>query len=206
MESLSRGSSGLLVSVWMVLAGSPCEPPLSLFWEDSKCTRKAAPHPWGARLWGSLPWRLLWAPALSALLENGTEFTQQSFPFSLPLWDLILVVAVLVQGATGAEQDNSLPKTGGINEPFLRVRFSAQEPAEQTYHPRLVTERWHWVLRATALAQPLIHPGPAGALREHCTAQQPTSYLDFCHRCVGSENLGEKTATWEIFLRIIKFY
>lgn len=49
------------------------------------------------------------------------------------LWDLTLMVAVLVWGATGAEQGISLPKAWGTAELILRVRFSAQEPVEQTY-------------------------------------------------------------------------
>lgn len=51
-------------------------------------------------------------PALNALLGNGAEFTEHFPPFSHEsLWDLILVVAVLAQAATGAEQGISLPKT-----------------------------------------------------------------------------------------------
>lgn len=55
---------------------SPWEPPPSLFWEGSKCTERQ-------------PWRLLWAPALNALLESGAEFTQQSNPCPHESWRIL---------------------------------------------------------------------------------------------------------------------
>lgn len=74
--------------------------------------------------YGPQPWKPSWR------MEQNSPSRVSPCPHE-SLWDP--VVAVLVQGATAAEQGISLPKTWGIAELFLRVRFSAQEPEEQTY-------------------------------------------------------------------------
>lgn len=153
----------------------------SLFCKGSKCTRNTAPHTWCQAL-GSI--------VMEGRHCNSSDFygpqsqlspwrTEQSSPKRVsPVpgkaqCELILVVAVSAQTASAAEWGISLPKTWGFPEPFLRVRFWAQllplrnQQSVSTSSwagDRKVTWSAESQLKGSALAQPLIYPGPAEAL------------------------------------------
>lgn len=190
------GTWHAVIRAGSVLSILPALQPLGatslLFWEGSKCTRKQHSIP-GVPGFGSTAMETFRGPLgeWSRIHPSVSPCPHES------LWDLILVVAVLVQGATGAEQDISLPKIWGTVELFLRVRYSGQRPGEQTY----VILGW-WQKGDIEGWEPAERYSPSSAFDlfwpsrstgEHWTAQQPTSYLDFCHRWAGSENSGKKS-------------
>lgn len=185
---------------------SPCEPPGASFLGRLQMHQKGSTPPLGCQALGSTAMETFMGPSLKCPPGEWSRIHQTVSPFPHEsLWDLILAVAVLAQAATGAEQGISLPKTWGITEPFLRVRFSAQEPAEQIciilgWWQKGDIECWETAERYSS-SSAFDLSWSSRSTGEHCT------YLDFCHRWAGSENLGKKSpATWEIFPRIIKFY
>lgn len=91
---------------------------------------------------------------------------------------------------------HSLPKIWNTARFFLRVRFLAQEPAEQTYiilgwWQKGDIECWEPAERYCS-SSAFALSWPSSSTGEHCTAQQTALYLDFCHRWAGSENSGGK--------------
>lgn len=140
--------------------------------------------------------------------------TQQSSPNRFSPFPHEDVVALLAQAATGAEEGISWPKTGAFTKPFLRVRFWAQLFTLRNWES-IRTSSLGWWLKVT-LSTGRYSSSPAFDLHHPSrspgsTAWHSNTRLNFHHRLVSSENLGEKNTSYLIDLPqdckiLIKFF